>query len=67
MLGNWLHILDDKVKKITMEGVAVLCWAIWKCRNDIIFNKIKYSSFLQATFREYIGYSSGHSYNMITQ
>jgi hypothetical protein len=51
MFGNWLHILDDKMKKITMAGVAALCWAIWRCRNDIIFNKSKYSSFMQATFR----------------
>jgi hypothetical protein len=51
MFGNWLHILDDNIKKITMVGVAALCWAIWRCRNDIIFNKIKYYSFMQATFR----------------
>jgi hypothetical protein len=25
MLGNWLHILDDKMKKITMTGVTALC------------------------------------------
>jgi hypothetical protein len=51
MFGNWLHILDDNMKKITMAGVAALCWAIWRCRNGIIFNKTKYSSFMQVTFR----------------
>jgi hypothetical protein len=51
MFGNWLHFLDDKMKKITMTGVAALCWAIWRCQNDIIFNNTKYSSFMQATFR----------------
>jgi hypothetical protein len=50
MFENWLHILDDNMKKITMAGVAALCWAIWRCRNDIIFNKIKYSSFMQTIF-----------------
>jgi hypothetical protein len=50
MFGNWLHILDDKIKKITMAGCR-LCWAIWRCMNDIIFNKIKYSSFLHVIFR----------------
>jgi hypothetical protein len=50
MFRNWLHFLDDKMKKITMAGVAALCWAIWRCRNDIIFNNTKYSSFMQATF-----------------
>jgi hypothetical protein len=46
MFGNWLHFLDYNMKKITMTGVAALCWAIWRCRNDIIFNNTKYSSFM---------------------
>jgi hypothetical protein len=51
MFWNWLHFLDDKMKKITMAGVATLCWVIWRCRNDTIFNSTKYYSFVQATFR----------------
>jgi hypothetical protein len=51
MFGNWLYILDDNMKKITMAGVTALCWVIWRCRNDIIFNKIKYFLFMSATFR----------------
>jgi hypothetical protein len=53
MLGNWLHILDNKMKKDNNGGVAALCWVIWRCQNDIIFNKIMYSSFLQATLGTY--------------
>ena len=34
-----------------LVGAAVLCWAIWRYRNDIIFNKTKYSPFIQAIFR----------------
>ena len=33
-------------------GVATICWAIWRCRNDIIFNKSKVNSILQVIFRE---------------
>ena len=33
-------------------GVAAICWAIWRCRNDIIFNKSKGNSILQVIFRE---------------
>ena len=33
-------------------GVAAVCWAIWRCRNDIIFNKIKVNLILQVIFRE---------------
>jgi len=32
-------------------GVAAVCWAIWRCRNDLIFNKIKVNSVLQVIFR----------------
>jgi len=34
-----------------LVGAAALYWAIWRCRNDIIFNKTKYSPFIQAIFR----------------
>jgi hypothetical protein len=50
MFGNWLHILDDNMKKITIAGVAALCWAIYRCRNNIIFNKkvfFIYASYFQ--------------------
>jgi hypothetical protein len=50
MLGYCLHNLDDNLKNITFAGV-VLCWPIWRCRNDIIFNKIKYFSFMQTLLR----------------
>jgi hypothetical protein len=32
-------------------GVAAIRWAIWKCRNDIIFKKVKFNSLLQVIFR----------------
>ena len=51
MLGNWLSNFSDKERRVMLVGAAVLCWAIWRCRNDIIFNKIKYSSFMQAVFK----------------
>ena len=30
-----------------MVGVCALCWAIWLCRNDLVFNKKKVANFLQ--------------------
>jgi hypothetical protein len=51
MLGSWLSNFDLKEKKYILVGVAALCWAIWRCRNDRIFEKCKYTSFMQATFR----------------
>jgi succinate-acetate transporter protein len=32
-------------------GVAALIWAIWCTRNDIIFKKKQFTSFMQVVFR----------------
>ena len=49
------HTLYQKGKThshiVIWVGVAAVCWAIWRCRNDIIFNKIKVNSILQVIFR----------------
>ena len=51
MLENRLSNFDNNERRVVLVGAAALCWAIWRCRNDIIFNKIKYLSFIQAIFR----------------
>jgi len=51
MLGNWLSNFSDKERRVMLVGAAALCWAIWRCRNNIIFNKTKYSPFIQAIFK----------------
>ena len=51
MLGNWLSNFDNNERRVILVGAAALCWVIWRCRNDIIFNNIKYSSFMQTVFR----------------
>ena len=32
-------------------GVAAFCWTIWRCRNDIVFNKIIINSIMHVIFR----------------
>ena len=32
-------------------GIAAMCWAIWRCQNDIIFNKLKTNFIVQVIFR----------------
>jgi hypothetical protein len=51
MFGNWLTNQYKEIRKLIWVGVAAVCWAIWRCRNDIIFNKIKVNSILQVIFR----------------
>ena len=47
MFGNWLNGVDRKSKARIRIGVSALCWSIWRCRNDIIFNKKTNFNFLQ--------------------
>jgi hypothetical protein len=51
MFGSWLSNQSKKIRNLIWVGVAAVCWAIWRCRNDIIFHKVKYHSILQVIFR----------------
>ena len=39
MFGNWLNGIDKKTKARIRIGVSAICWSIWKCRNDMGFNR----------------------------
>jgi hypothetical protein len=39
MFGSWLSNQSSKVRNLIWVGVAAVCWAIWRCRNDIIFSQ----------------------------
>jgi hypothetical protein len=47
MFGNWLNGVDKSYKKSIRIGISALCWALWNCRNDVIFNRSKGTNFLQ--------------------
>jgi len=51
MFGTWLINQHKRIKSLIWVGVAATCWAIWRSRNDVIFNKIKVNSILQVIFR----------------
>ena len=51
MFGTWLHNRHKMAKGLIWVGVAAMCWAIWRCRNDVIFNKMRTNSILQVIFR----------------
>ena len=51
MFDSWLSNQSKNIRNLIWVGVASLCWAIWRCRNDIIFNKIKVNLILQVIFR----------------
>jgi hypothetical protein len=47
LFGNWLNGTDKTNKDRIHIGVSALCWSIWNCKNDIIFNKKDSTNFLQ--------------------
>jgi RsiW-degrading membrane proteinase PrsW (M82 family) len=51
MFGKWLNNQHKDFKQLIWVGVAAVCWAIWKCRNDLVFKKAKFNSILQVIFR----------------
>ena len=47
MFGNWLNGIDKKTKALIRVGVCAIVWAIWNCRNDVVFNRAATPIFLQ--------------------
>jgi hypothetical protein len=39
MFGNWLNGVDKKTKARIRIGVSAICWSLWKCRNNLVFNR----------------------------
>ena len=66
MFGNWLNGVDKSSKARIRIGVSALCWSIWRCRNDVIFNKSKKLIFCRLSIWWHIGCSSGRSYHRQT-
>ena len=46
LFGTWLNGIGKDVKARIHIGVSAFLWAIWNCRNDIVFNKIQIPHFL---------------------
>jgi len=51
MFGTWLRNQNKKLRYVIWVGVAAMCWAIWRCWNDAIFNNLKTNSFMQVIFK----------------
>jgi hypothetical protein len=39
LFGTWLWGLDKEQKSLALTGAATICCAIWRCRNDIVFDR----------------------------
>ena len=47
LFGTWLNGIDKITKARIRIGVAAILWALWNCRNDIVFNQMHSSHYLQ--------------------
>jgi hypothetical protein len=46
LFGNWLNGISKKEKTNIRVWICAILWAIWHVRNDFIFNKSTFPSFL---------------------
>jgi hypothetical protein len=51
LFGRWINGIDKKIKERIRVGVCALIWAMWNCRNDVIFNRAGHDQFLQVMHR----------------
>jgi hypothetical protein len=51
LFGPWINSFPPKLRKQIMIGVAAMCWALWLCRNDVVFQRSKPNYCLQVIFR----------------
>ena len=51
MFSSWLSNQHIKIRQLIWVGVAAVCWAIWRSRNDIVFNRTNFNSTIQVIFR----------------
>ncbi|WVZ51380.1 hypothetical protein U9M48_002532, partial [Paspalum notatum var. saurae] len=66
MFGSWLQGLPSTWQRIVLLGAAALCWSIWLCRNDLVFEK-KNSYLCSSPLGAFVGYPpesgfTGHGY-----
>ena len=51
LFGTWLDGIESGTARHIRVGVCALLWAIWNCRNDLVFNRTSNTHFLQVLFR----------------
>ncbi len=47
MFDSWVQGLPSTPQSIALLGAAAICWSIWLCRNDLVFEKKNVHSPLQ--------------------
>jgi hypothetical protein len=51
MFTGWLQGFNRKLKAKFLVGASAMYWVIWLTRNEVVFDRITTSSYLQVIFR----------------
>lgn len=51
LFGTSLNGVDTNSARHIRIGICALLWAIWNCRNDMVFNRQNHTIFLQVIYR----------------
>jgi hypothetical protein len=62
LFGPWLRSFWKKQRNKVLVGVVVFCWAVWLCRNEVVFQRSNFISILQVMFRGTYWIRAGPSY-----
>jgi hypothetical protein len=47
LFNSWLRGINKDLKQLVLLGAASVCWAIWRYRNDIVFERRNVTNILQ--------------------
>ena len=62
MFGSWVQGLPNILQSIVLLGAAAICWSIWLCRNDLVFEKKNVYSPCRLSSQLFVGYVHGLSF-----
>ena len=51
LLGSWLSGLSTQLRKMMLVGASALCWSLWLCWNEVVFQNLYPNSYLQVLYR----------------
>ncbi len=51
MFGNWQKGVRPKLRAQILVGMGTLCWVVWLCRNDVVFDGSNTNFFVAGDFQ----------------
>jgi hypothetical protein len=63
LFNDWAFSVGVRLKKFMLVDASALCWALWTCRNHIVFDKVSMKTYIQLLYREvHTSFATGCSY-----